>query len=953
MHKKSRSDLVTGVLQKGVPLLFACGALAQPSLNGQIGYINMPSARVGEDGTFSFGYGYDKPYGILWTSTTVLPWLEVSGRYTSIADVPGFTDQQYGGGYGRYKDKAIDTKFRLLEEARWLPQISLGLTDIQGNRLWKGTNLIATKQVTPSLEMTLGYGSGRIKGMFGGLRYTPSFLPNWSVVAEYDANNYSQDPHPFVDQTFATEYRKQGPAVGLEYQWGWLGLQVARQKNHNSINAHIDIPLNVAEFVPKIQEPAFFTGGPELPTRPTLAQWQGERDHARQLASALGNQDFKNIRIAMQRDTLVMELSNSRISNVGRAVGRAVRTALYYAPLETREIKVVYTELEQPLATYSFYDMATLNDYLLGKVNRERFLQTVNIKPGRDEELQPLDSQTLAQSLREGINVNLLTNRDGDWVQVTSDDTEDNRFHLAPKMGVYFNDPSGAFHYDIMAEATYKRRLSKGLYLDSSLSADLYNTITAVKQPSNSELPHVRSDIADYKRVKTPKLNRLLLNQYMTLAPNVYARASAGIYEEMFRGAGGQVLYYPGFNKKWAVDLAVDALQQRDVNGWFGKRDYQTVTAITSLHYQLPMGVTATVRAGRFLAKDDGVRFELSRRFRSGVEAGFWYTKTNGNDITSPGTPEKPYNDKGLFFSIPLNSLLTFDSRTIGSFSLSPWTRDVGQMVMTPGDLYDILSNPKRDIHAYDGLGNFAERADEQNLPQVTPPLPSYTPWPMIRLRLEDSGNQWLDMDSKAAGLGLATVAVATAAALDKSVDRSFKEHQQNKLVKNWGKLGKDLPIATAALSGLAFALGDDRLSNTGLIALESGAVAIAGSEMLKFAVNRARPGDDNAPWRSQPAGQSRWQSSFTSNHSAVLFATVTPFAKEYDQPWLYGVAALGAAGRIASRDHWLSDVTAGGILGYAVGNWLWQSQRDNSRYQSNLVVTPKQVGVQLNVPIQ
>ncbi|XLM21265.1 YjbH domain-containing protein, partial [Chromobacterium piscinae] len=68
------------------------------------------------------------------------------------------------------------------------------------------------------------------------------------------------------------------------------------------------------------------------------------------------------------------------------------------------------------------------------------------------------------------------------------------------------------------------------------------------------------------------------------------------------------------------------------------------------------------------------------------------------------------------------NSLLTFDSRTIGSFSLSPWTRDVGQMVMTPGDLYDILSNPKRDIRAYDGLGNFAERADEQNLPQVTPP---------------------------------------------------------------------------------------------------------------------------------------------------------------------------------------------------------------------------------------
>ncbi|WP_231137278.1 YjbH domain-containing protein [Chromobacterium paludis] len=934
-------------------MLFACGALAQPSLNGQIGYINMPSARVGEDGTLSLGYGYDKPYGILWTSTTILPWLEVSGRYVSISGVPGFTDQQYGGGYGRYKDKAIDTKFRLWEESRWVPEVSLSFTDIQGTRLWKGTNLMASKQLLPGLETTIGYGSGRIQGMFGGLRYTPSFLPNWSLVAEYDANNYSKDPAPFVGHTFATDERKKGPAIGIEYKWGWLGLQVARQRTHSSINAHIDIPLNVKEFVPKIQEPAYFSGGPDLPTRPTLAQWQESPDHARQLATALSNQDFKNIRIGMQRDTLVIELSNSRISNVGRAVGRAVRTALYFAPLETREIKVVYTELEQPVATYSFYDLPTLNDYLLGKVNRERFLQTVNIKPGRDEEAQPLDSRTLAQSLREGIDINVMNNRDADPIQVTSDDSEDNRFHLAPKMGVYFNDPSGAFHYDIMAEATYKRRLGKGLYLDSALSADLYNTITAVKQPSNSLLPHVRSDIADYKRVKSPKLNRLLVNQYLTLSPEVYARASAGIYEEMFRGAGGQILYYPGFNKNWAVDLSVDALQQRDVNGWFGKRDYQTITAITSLHYQLPMGITATARVGRFLAKDDGVRIEFSRRFRSGVEAGFWYTKTNGNDITSPGAPSKPYNDKGMFFSIPLNSLLTFDTRNVGNFSLAPWTRDVGQMVMTPGDLYDILRDPKRDINAYDGLGDFAERADEQNLPQVTPPMPSYQPWPMIRMRLEDSGNRWLDMNDKAAGLGLATLTVAAAAALDKPADRLFKNHQQNNLVKAWGKVGKNLPLATAALSGAAFALGDDRLSNTGLIALESAAVAVAGNEALKFAVNRARPGDDNAPWRSQPSGASRWQSSFGSNHSTVLFATLTPFAKEYDQPWLYGVAALGAAGRAASRDHWLSDLAVGGALGYATANWLWQSQRNNNRYHLGLDLAPQQVGLQwkINTP--
>ena len=66
-------------------------------------------------------------------------------------------------------------------------------------------------------------------------------------------------------------------------------------------------------------------------------------------------------------------------------------------------------------------------------------------------------------------------------------------------------------------------------------------------------------------------------------------------------------------------------------------------TALAALHYRLPLdGVTATVRGGRFLAGDLGARFEMKRRFRSGFQVGAWYSLTNGNDITSPGTPASP-----------------------------------------------------------------------------------------------------------------------------------------------------------------------------------------------------------------------------------------------------------------------------------------------------------------------
>jgi len=225
-------------------------------------------------------------------------------------------------------------------------------------------------------------------------------------------------------------------------------------------------------------------------------------------------------------------------------------------------------------------------------------------------------------------------------------------------------------------------------------------------------LPHVRSDVADYKKNGNLKLTQLLLNKFYQPRLRVYARASAGLYEEMFGGAGGQVLYFPE-QAPWAVDVSVDALRQRAPGHGLVFLDYSTVTALAAFHYRLPLnGLTATVRAGRFLAGDTGARFELKRRFRSGFEVGAWYSLTNGNDITSPGTPANPYHDKGVFMSIPLGSMLTRDTQAIPKMSVAPWTRDVGQMVISPGDLYDILEPAYINMHDRDGLQYFGDLDD-------------------------------------------------------------------------------------------------------------------------------------------------------------------------------------------------------------------------------------------------
>lgn len=936
------------------PLKYSlCGLLALTALNasggapnnqGQLGYINMPSAFVEADGTFALGYSYDRPYGSLWVSATPLPFLQVTGRYVSVAGIPGFSRVrgEYGSQYGRYKDKVVDGKLRLLPESTWLPALAVGATDLLGTELFKGQYVVASKTFgsARNIEASLGYGSKRPDGLFGGLRWAPLEAPGWAVVAEYDANDYRKD---FRAAETAAGERRKGGTVGIEYHWGWLAAQLARHRDHFSANAYVRIPFSEREFLPKLLEPAPFQPR-NAPARVSAADWQKDARHGAQLVQALAKQNFRNIRVELDSGTLKLTLTNNRISNMGRAVGRATRTALAFAPQGTRAIHVTYTRREQPVATYEFFDLQRLTDYLTGLVSRDAFLQTALVRYSTPADKLADDQASLASAIREGdAALNVRVNHEGEMVQLRSEDREANRFRIAPRASFFFNDPSGALRYELAAVSNYDKRLGEGLYFNSALKLNIIENVSGVTQPSNSLLPHVRTDIAEYKRGSRFKINRALLNKYMTLDERLYARVSGGLYEEMYRGVGGQVLYLPK-DQRWAADLTVDALQQRGFKGLFDKRDYSTVTALGAMHYRLPYDITVTARAGRFLAKDEGVRLEFKRRFRSGVEIGAWYTKTNGKDITSPGTPADPYNDKGVFLSVPLNIMLLTDTQATAGFGISPWTRDVGQMVASPGDLYGLMEDPRRDLTTVDGLGNFAERKDEQDHAAVNPPVRAVpSPWPEFRWRVQQSVSTSPTLPQWAKGSLLAGGAVLAGAALDKPVDRFVSKHQDARAFDALGNVGKAMPLALAGAAGAAVAFGDARMQNMGIISLQSIAASAGLSMVTKRVVQRARPVEEAGTWRRSAK---RGDASFPSNHAAVAFAAVTPFAQEYDAPWLYGLAAVGAMGRVADRQHWVSDVVAGGMVGYAIGSWLWQAQRDDSRSQFAVMPGAKSVSV-------
>jgi hypothetical protein len=165
---------------------------------------------------------------------------------------------------------------------------------------------------------------------------------------------------------------------------------------------------------------------------------------------------------------------------------------------------------------------------------------------------------------------------------------------------------------------------------------------------------------------------------------------------------------------------------------------------------------------------------------------------------------------------------------------------------------------------------------------------------------------------------------IAGAAALDHTLDEYARAHGNKRPAKALRHVGDAVPIAAFGLAGLDWLREPGPgWQRPGFEAMEAGVSAAVSAELIKLAVDRARP---TAEQGASSFGQTpRSDSSFPSIHNAVAWAVVTPYAETYHAPWLYGLAALTNASRVMGRHHWFSDTVAGAVLGHWMGERMMQ----------------------------
>jgi hypothetical protein len=259
---------------------------------------------------------------------------------------------------------------------------------------------------------------------------------------------------------------------------------------------------------------------------------------------------------------------------------------------------------------------------------------------------------------------------------------------ISPSVVSHVGNPEKFYFGGINLQYISEVQFNRNLLLSTELNLPIYNNFQDTISGPGSAMEHVRTDVMQYLKKDDIHIKRMQLDYIWSPYKDIYAKITGGIFEPMFGGFGGELLFKP-FNKNYNIGLELFHVKQRSFDQRFNFQDYETVTGHITLGYQFAAGIESKLSFGRYLAKDDGYTFDIGRRTKSGFKAGIYFTRTN---VSAELFGEGSF-DKGFYFQIPID---LFNNEYKGNYStlkLSPLTRDGGAKLIHDKDLRGLIYN--------------------------------------------------------------------------------------------------------------------------------------------------------------------------------------------------------------------------------------------------------------------
>ncbi len=618
------------------------------TLNAQLqgGAIAMPTARMADSGTVAFGYSHLPPYRLYTLSLQLFERLELTGNYWLYNGIP---EPVFGHlGFGDDAERAANLKFALH------PNFAIGWNDFIGTMRMHSTYAVITHS-WQNFDVSLGWGRGRIDGLFGSLAWSPT--PHLSLIAEYDGNNYAEHPHEHPEgRTTAAHFN-----AGIQCQLGPHISASASSLRGTTWTASIAAHYNLGyarDLFPKST-----TSYHHPIDHEPLGLARSRAEFAHELAYALDEQGFTLQALSLipdTRDSLRLTLRNPTYRSESTAFQQLTQVLTALTPNKIEIVTAVFEHNGVPTHEYRFRTTDLLR-YRDAQIGAPEFAALTPPRPAAapPSQIAPLFAQPLPRLI----------------------------FTARPRISTYLGSRTGKTKYALAIAGGPEGSLFD-LYYRILASYTLHSSaqdVSAQDRYSPSMLPQVRTDTILYQQAAPFHLEEAFIQHAHNLGHGWLGRLAMGYFELAFGGMAAELMYRP-IGQPWTVGFEIAKVWKRRYAGLgftstIPRYNGTELTSIpfTGIQYFVDFSahvysLDCKLAVGQFLAGDRGARLDVTRLFKSGLRIGFWTTVTDGHDAMG----HRPYYDKGISVGLPLDFFLPHPSRNHIGTAMAAWLRDVG-----------------------------------------------------------------------------------------------------------------------------------------------------------------------------------------------------------------------------------------------------------------------------------
>jgi hypothetical protein len=660
---------------------------------GVTGLIDIPTARMSADGTFTATTAIESRTNSYAITYQVTPWLEGTFRYT------GFNEFFHW-------DRNYEAKVRLWPEQKYLPQVAVGIRDLVGTGIYASEYVVASKALG-NFDFTMGMGWGRLAGdsqlrnpltlispkfgnrnllggdginqtgtvqgalwfrgenvgIFGGASYTFDSLP-LSVMLEYNPDQY--------DFSVAPGGLRPKTPWSAAVKWQALpGVSLSLSRQHqDDWGIELSAALDTKSLPPRRPAPTFISSldmvPQDLPAQINPRDWYDTLLYDVERSGLF----LLEASIDLPSHTAVLVMGNGQYLVWADAIRKMAMLADLHLPSSVNTFRIIVEEAGHRMQTIQMRRPSLAYGQSKQLVERE-----IRVLPGRS---------LVSPQRKTGFFQKKVF------------------FDVGVSTRIQLFDPDDPARYGLYTKVGLSLALPKSWTLKGAYGFDIYNNFDeSSRYGIPSPIPRVRSDVVRYLQEGDTGLDSLYFEKRgSATSKGLHYRVFGGVLEDMYSGFGGEVVYQP-FQSRLAYGLSANWARKRDFDKSFKHLDYQTATAFASVYWATPFyNFDVAVHAGKYLAKDVGATLEVRRTFNNGWMVGLWATIT---DMSAADFGEGSF-DKGMFFRMPFDGL--FGRNTRGGYGgrVRPIQRDGGQRLEdfsgniwwdTRGARYDAFSDLK------------------------------------------------------------------------------------------------------------------------------------------------------------------------------------------------------------------------------------------------------------------